>query len=189
MRHTFPRNFCYPKDAIERKDSESTAVVYTYERENGSPVGAAAFSGKRNKPDWHYTFRTAEQMEKRIQEHAEAVRASEAYKKERTAKRNAFTHTLAEGDVLRSSWGYDQTNVDFYEVTRVISPKSVEIREIGQEARDTGWLCGQTKPTPGAYIGKPMVKRVSEGNSVKVRSFAWAYPCDPKQETYWSGYA
>lgn len=35
------------------------------------------------------------------------------------------------GDVLESSWGYDQTNVDFYQVIAVTA-KSVRIREIGK---------------------------------------------------------
>lgn len=44
--------------------------------------------------------------------------------------------TLANGEVVRvgdifySSWGYDQTNVDFYEVAEVTS-KCFRVREIG----------------------------------------------------------
>ncbi len=38
--------------------------------------------------------------------------------------------TLQAGDILSASWGYDQTNVDFYQVTRLIGNQSVEIRKI-----------------------------------------------------------
>lgn len=38
--------------------------------------------------------------------------------------------TATVGDILYTSWGYDQTNVDFYRVTRV-KGKTVYVREIG----------------------------------------------------------
>ncbi len=40
-----------------------------------------------------------------------------------------MSHGVKVGDVFVESWGYDQTNVDFYQVTRAM-PKSVEIRAI-----------------------------------------------------------
>jgi len=41
-------------------------------------------------------------------------------------------HEVKVGDVFVESWGYDQTNVDAYQVTR-ISPASVWIRPIATE--------------------------------------------------------
>ena len=35
------------------------------------------------------------------------------------------------GTVFVASWGYDQTNVDFYKVTKV-TPKGVRLRKIGK---------------------------------------------------------
>ena len=40
-----------------------------------------------------------------------------------------YFHTIQVGDVFVESWGYDQTNIDFYQVVRVM-PKSVEIQAI-----------------------------------------------------------
>lgn len=37
-------------------------------------------------------------------------------------------------DVFRCSWGYDQTNVDFYQVIRVISEKTIEVRPIASKS-------------------------------------------------------
>ena len=34
------------------------------------------------------------------------------------------------GNVFSCSWGYDQTNVDYYQVTRVISDKTIEVTPI-----------------------------------------------------------
>jgi len=43
------------------------------------------------------------------------------------------------GDILYSSWGYDQTNIEFFKVVKV-SEFSVWIQEIGKKVVDvTGW--------------------------------------------------
>ena len=45
------------------------------------------------------------------------------------------------GDIFLMSWGYDQTNVNFFQVTRV-SPKGVFVREIGyRSAGGAGFMC------------------------------------------------
>jgi hypothetical protein len=43
------------------------------------------------------------------------------------------------GDILYSSWGYDQTNIEFFKVVKV-SEFSVWIQEIGKKVVEvTGW--------------------------------------------------
>jgi hypothetical protein len=95
-------------------------------------------------------------------------------------------------------WGYDQTNVDYYEVIRPIGKCSVEIREIGVLREETGWLQGNCTPCKGHYKGEPMVRRVLDGKSVKVRSWGvWAHKKESRmvsgveifQPDYWTAYA
>lgn len=51
------------------------------------------------------------------------------------------------GDTLYSSWGYDQTNIDFYKVVKV-SEFSVWIQETGKEIVEvTGWAHERVVPT------------------------------------------
>ena len=38
-------------------------------------------------------------------------------------------HDLEIGDILSASWGYDQTNINYFEVVKT-SPKSVEVLEV-----------------------------------------------------------
>lgn len=42
------------------------------------------------------------------------------------------TRTAIEGEILIETWGYEQTNVTFYEVIRA-TPKTVWLRELKQE--------------------------------------------------------
>lgn len=57
-------------------------------------------------------------------------------------KLEEIEHSLREGDILYSSWGYDQTNVDFYQVMR-ITPKKVVLRKLQTILRETGFMSGE----------------------------------------------
>jgi hypothetical protein len=65
------------------------------------------------------------------------------------------------GDVFVQSWGYDQTNLNWYQVTRV-SPKGIFVREIGaKRIKGTeGFMCENQVPdinnflTDSQWIGK-----------------------------------
>lgn len=49
------------------------------------------------------------------------------------------------GDILICTWGWDQTNVDYYIVTRV-SRSSVWYRQLPTLISETGFMCGQAVP-------------------------------------------
>jgi hypothetical protein len=75
--------------------------------------------------------------------------------------------------VLYSSWGYDQTNVDFYQVTKLVGKNTVEVRAIGNNITDhDGWASGKCVPAIDNFTGQPMKKRVDGNtNSIRVHSF------------------
>lgn len=161
-----------------------------------------AYAGKRTKHDGHYTMRdraqalqwAAEYLGKR---QASAQRQAEQ-RAEKAAKR-AAGHKLQVGDVLRSSWGYDQTNIDYYEVTRLVGKRMVEIRKIGAESAGDGYMTGDCVPRPGHYTGEPMRKMVSDydGKSVRIASYASANKIEPRDVggvkvwpvDHWTAYA
>ena len=185
MRIKFPREGYYPDDAVAVDCNGTDAAVFTYTR-NGN-VCAVAFHGRALKPDWQYRFRSIDDRDKRIHDFIDGrkVRAESMakYKADRTKAR-----ALQVGDILESSWGYDQTNVDFYEVTALIGKLSVDLRTLAQSSTSTGDMTGHCTPRPGVYTSPPVTKRVTNGGTVKVRSFAWARPWDGKPER-WSSYA
>jgi hypothetical protein len=54
------------------------------------------------------------------------------------------------GDILYSSWGYDQTNIEFFKVVKV-SEFSVWIQEIGKKVVEvTGWAHQNVVPVDSA---------------------------------------
>lgn len=71
----------------------------------------------------------------------------------------AFVAAAQIGDVFYSSWGYDQTNVDFYEVVRK-TDKTVFVREIeGQILSGGGWA-GLCEPNRGAFRENEPERRI-----------------------------
>src|SRR5207245_2848035 len=66
----------------------------------------------------------------------------------------AWVNPLKVGDILSTCWGYDQTNVEFYAVTRV-SGRRTWIREIAADYEQTGFMSGKTWPSmPIRFVGE-----------------------------------
>lgn len=66
------------------------------------------------------------------------------------------------GDIFKATWGYDQTNVDFYVVTR-LTPKMVELQECGYKTvgDPTSWASDNVAPDPEKRIGGTFLRRPS----------------------------
>lgn len=163
--------------------------IWTWEY-NGSPYGAA-WAGRADKPIWHYRFRSPEQLRKQIDDQIRSYNAQVEAKRKRLEEKKNFSHNLKVGDILYSSWGYDQTNVDWYQVTKLIG-KQVEIREIAGKVVSEGRGQDQVVALPDKFIGPPMKKLprgVGSGESarpsIKLDSSQYAYPWDgrPKYQT------
>lgn len=92
-------------------------------------------------------------------------------KLEQAVKSISVSHTLVLGDILMSTWGYEQTQVDFYEVIQLNTKKSVTIRQIKSQVIEgsTGYH-GECVPCPDQYIGEPILKRVCQNNDIKLGS-------------------
>ena len=172
MRLNMPRSFYIPKGSIRIQDKKSDVEAWIYEVA-GKPY-ALAFIGRAQKPAWHYSFRSIESRENEIRKTFEGRQARQKMMADIKTKRQAASRGLKTGDVLVSTWGYDQTNVDFYEVTKLIGKTMVEVRGIASKVTEvTAWAQGRVVPVPGEFISK--VKRyVAKDGGIKVRSFAWA---------------
>jgi hypothetical protein len=108
------------------------------------------------------------------------VDSARAERRANAKERRAAGHRLNVGDVLRASWGYDQTNVDFYQVTARIGVTMVEVRPIGQQREETGSMSGTCTPIVDAFKGAPQRCRVSvQGDGVTIDSVRRAYRMEP----------
>lgn len=104
------------------------------------------------------------------------------------------TRPVEVGDIFAASWGYDQTNVDFYEVVGVTaSGKSVRIVPIASEVVWGDAYSEQVKAVPGSASpdAKPVTKRLRfYGGSeplVTLNSYSSAWRIDPETTKHQSG--
>lgn len=155
-----------PEGATVHHFDDVQAVAYYYER--AGRCYALAFVGTAMRPAINCWYgKGAESRESHVQQWVQGLRASKAAKDARKAERKAAVHTLAVGDIVVSSWGYEQTNVDFYQVTRVVSARSVAVRPIASTLTEDGAaaMTGARMPLRDEFEGAEFVRR-AEGKRV-----------------------
>lgn len=156
-----------PKTARPILEHTNGSTLYVYETTNGKPC-LISFWGTSAKPDQHHSYRTDEQRNAAILRWRESVESSVKFRADRKATAAATPNPFKVGDIVNTSWGYDQTNVDFYIVTRR-SDGCVWVRAIVQDSEATGWCQERVWPKmPIEMVGPEMRCRVIGGHfSVK----------------------
>jgi len=88
------------------------------------------------------------------------------------------------GDIFVSSWGYDQTNIDFYEVIKTTGKMAI-IRKLEKKIVKRSVPNEYVMPVKGRYAGAPLRKKIQEYSGkpkFKINSYANAYPWSGKPE-------
>ena len=142
------------------------------------------YKGKSGKAVSYYFYRKLEQRQDAVDRFKAQADSHEEYVTKKKEALKNLVNVAKVGDILESSWGYDQTNVDFYEVVGR-TPKSVKIEEIGQTlVENTGYLSENVIPNRKWRSGKIMTKRIQSysDNSyyVSIASYAIASKWDGK---------
>lgn len=174
-RFQMTREMHTPKGFVEILRADQHGVVVVADPEG---LCVMAFSGKAQKPAFYLRFRTKERAQQYVADWLAKIERRAAEKLAEREARKTAGHPLEVGTVLYSSWGYDQTNIDFFEVVALIGKATVEVREIAQERVETGSMQGQCIPVPGAFIGEPMRRRADQYGGVKIQSFQRATPAE-----------
>lgn len=96
---------------------------------------------------------------------------------------------LREGAILASSWGYDQTNVDFYRVEKVkngwATLQQIAANETSDSKPGEPWsMTGKVVPAePHKPVNDPFRRKIGECMGkpcLKICSYEYAYPWDGK---------
>ena len=106
------------------------------------------FRWHRQKKIW-YAKQTPERLELAQaiadgEDYAEQIRKEEPKKKQKKAeKKNAFGVKV--GDIFSASWGYEQTNNDFFQVIALVGEKSVKVREVNPPIIERNSVSGMSE--------------------------------------------
>lgn len=124
------------------------AQLFTKE-ENGKYY-IRAFEGKKSKPSLNYVFDNEDLSKEYVKRWLNDLKRNSEWK----AKRNA-PHTVSIGDVFHNSWGWEQTNIDFFQVVKT-TKTTVTVRKIEKstESYDGRTMSGRVLPLPGNFISE-----------------------------------
>lgn len=172
-------------------DAEDTdAAIYIYAK--AGRLAAIGYHGKANKPDFHHTFRTEAARDSHVAGFIDGRRLRAKRMTERKVNRNG-AHNWKVGQIIYCSWGYDQTNIDFFEVVEVVGQHTVKIRALCQTVESATPGSDRVAAAPGKYLegerGEVMTKRVNgeaDQGAVKIHSWGvYARPWDgtPRYQT------
>jgi len=145
-----------PKDSEAIEHPQGLGVVYAYGRNGSEKICGIAYKGKAGRSSWHYSF----QRRARLEEHMREWFASLSGWQQRMAERKAQAsqpHTLKTGDVVYNSWGWEQTNIDWYQVVKTTA-HFVWLRRIAADVRETSFMSGPSVPKPGQFVSEEVTK-------------------------------
>ena len=179
------REFYIPEGAKKIKAAKTDAVAYINDYADGTKYTAMVFGGKRTKYDKYYGFKTKEARDDYVikyftdQENLALSKKKWAADKKAQAEENQKSYQV--GDILVSSWGYDQTNIDYYQVIERTA-KMATIQKIGKERLDSGYPSeDKVMPVKDAFVGKPKKKKVGT-YGITISSFQTASLWDGKPD-------
>ena len=166
------------------------ALGVCYTRELAGRFEVIAYAGKANKPSFYEMYRKPETRDERITRFFTSLEQHDVQVRERRVKRSVF-YTLQVGDILHYSWGYDQTNCDFFQVVST-TKNTVTLREIGSRtvpgSEVSHGMADKRAPVPDVFYGEPITKRVSGDNYVSMDN-GCASKCSRDSSFYCSWYA
>ncbi len=143
---------------IEFNDIKYTAYVWP----TAGKYSLKIFGGRRAAADIH-RYCTKEEasniINKYIQERYANAAAKEARKLQNKQKQQEAFKNVKVGDIFYTSWGYDQTNVDFYKLIE-LKGKTGTFQELSSEVVEgtEGYMSCEVIPGE-TFIGEPFKSR------------------------------
>lgn len=159
----------FPKGAMAIQHPEGYAVAYVspWDVRTGS-WQVVAYRGSAGKASVNARFSNREKAEEWVGRFFTGVSQSKQLVSERRAE-SFKGHNFKVGEMVYNSWGYDQTNVDYYQVVKV-SQSFVWLHEIAGEAKETGFMCGQSKPIKDSFVkGKQIERHKATGDYIRFK--------------------
>lgn len=153
------------------KEFKGVAYLYPSSQKSGA-WSSCGFTGNRSKPDFRYWFTSKEDAQAYIQKWAVAQIKKELDKKQKREEKKSQASRMREfvsiGDVFVSSWGWDQTNIDYYKVVGFSGESTLRLIRIGSHntQRDGSMsMCGVKTPDIHTEIGEVFTKRAEVSES------------------------
>jgi hypothetical protein len=147
------------------------------------------------KQEWAYRFKSLDALltfvEKDYNSRIKSIESSATRKTERKENAKKQANSVNVGDIFCYSWGWEQTNVDFYQVVEKPSSATVIVRPINYKTlEECSWASEYVRPVKDSFVGERTEKVRLNGTSFK-RSCGYASKVDSPETSkhYHSWYA
>ena len=183
------------REGVKVYTGVNNAECFLYYNTDGKPC-VAAYTGKRDKASFRYRYKSTDEALNSIilfiKNESLKVKAKEQQKIEDKKLQKELFNTVEVGSIFVSSWGYDQTNVDAYQVIEKKGAATLILREIGLdtvEDSEYGMSCNviPVKDSFLEHLG-PIEKRVNRFG-ISLSSFQSASLWNGERDYYRSWYA
>lgn len=178
---------------VEKKDAILTEVanlkILTYYVEDKDQMYLTIFRGRKQSPIHNSPYQDLEKLQSdrlKIQKHyIEWQEAKEARKAEQKAKASEGADQVKVGDIFVRSWGYDQTQIDYYLVTEKLSKWYVNLVPIASETvpGSEGINHDKVMPCKDLPTGQPERRKITDGNTVSLGDSKWCWRWSGKART------
>lgn len=141
---------------------------------------------------WGYKFKSVELMNDYINKFNMAQLIKEQQKEQEKIKRAQLKKDLINpfkvGDLLYYSWGYDQTNIDFWQVVKVTA-KTIDVSRLNQKIIEyTGFMSETVEPIKDSFCGNRIVTKhlqIDKSGKVYITGL-WLYDGKPKNQSHYA---
>ena len=148
---------------------------------DGKPSEAIRDALKALRFRWHsvkkcwYGYADAETVKRSIEAEAAETKPT---KKAAATKTNAFGVKV--GDIFRATWGWEQTNNDFFQVVALVGESSVRVREVFLPLLDSSAVSPMSEDRTFAITGEMLpashcsvfIKDQERGDIKRLKSYA-----------------
>ena len=188
----------FPEGAVKVTPKCLDCVLGLYEKDvqGKQYFGFIGYTGKSAKHNAFYRYRSIQQRDEAIGTYLKQVKSIADYREQRKTNKVLQSNPVKPSDVFYTSWGYDQTNVEFYQVTEV-KGLFVWIRQIrGSHVEGSeGFMCANVVAVPDSFVenAETIKKRVltyDGGKSVYLKisdsANAWVWDGRPKYSSWYA---
>ena len=160
------KNKIVPFQSYKVMDFGTIVVCFSVSSDKKGVIACAYKEGKSSKPFWYYKFRDLDHLIDFSKKSAKAALESKKEKIRRKEEQKVLKEkSLSEsqiGDIWHSSYGYDQTTNQFYQVVG-IKGKRLQLRRISKNVADTGFMSGRATPVKDEFVSNIIEKQISAG--------------------------
>ena len=158
-------NLSFLDEAVYERLADGAVHVIRFVNRDKKPALIVYLNNSKMRHEGYY-YQTEERREEVIEGYLKRAEGRKKYKAEKAA-RPIVSYEV--GDIVYTSWGYEQTNLDFYQVVETRGKATVIVRPIGSKTIEvTSWCSESRSPVKDAFLGEKEITCRSGVYGVKV---------------------